>query len=141
MHNFLLVFCILHSAFCIAGCSLPNLEKPQCTAARDTVKQFYSWYIATDADVRAAHPEIFSKYISPLFSDSLDPKDWETDHFILTNNWPKSFRVGTCTSESNDKAILQVVLLWRDDTKSEQKEVKVETVKTGDKWLINKVFN
>jgi hypothetical protein len=63
------------------------------------------------------------------------------DYFTATENYPKAFRVGSCTSESDDKAILQVVLLWRDDTKSEQKEVKVETVKTGDKWLINKVFN
>lgn len=63
------------------------------------------------------------------------------DYFTATENYPKAFRVGSCTSESDDKAILQVVLLWRDDTKSEQKEVKVETIKTGDKWLINKIFN
>jgi len=63
------------------------------------------------------------------------------DYFTATENYPKAFRVGSCSSDSNDKVTLQVLLLWRDDTKSEQKEVHVETVKTGDAWLINKVSN
>ncbi len=63
------------------------------------------------------------------------------DYFTATDNYPKAFRVGSCTSDSDDKATFQVLLLWRDDVKSEQKEVHVETVKTGDAWLINKVSN
>ena len=63
------------------------------------------------------------------------------DYFTETDVYPKAFRVGSCTSDSDDKATLQVLLLWRDDTKSEQKEVHVETIKTGNAWLINKVSN
>ena len=44
----LLSFCILHCIFALAACSLPNLEKPQCTEARDSVKQFYSLHLASD---------------------------------------------------------------------------------------------
>ena len=62
------------------------------------------------------------------------------DYFTATDNYPKAFRVGECSAESDEKATLQVLLLWRDDTKSEQKEVHVETIKDGEKWLINKVF-
>lgn len=133
--------CLLLTAYCQLACSIPNLEKPQCTAARDTVKQFYSWYIGTEANVKADHPEIYNKYVSPLFSNSFEPKDWETDHFLLTNDWPKTFRAGSCSVESEDKAVFQVVLLWRDDNSSYQKEVKVEAIKTGNTWLISKVFN
>ncbi|MEO6052146.1 MAG: hypothetical protein ABIP78_12560 [Pyrinomonadaceae bacterium] len=63
------------------------------------------------------------------------------DYFTATDNYPKAFRVGECKSDADDRAALQILLLWRDDTKSEQKEVHVETIKVGDKWLINKVSN
>ena len=53
----------------------------------------------------------------------------------------KAFRVGECSSDSDEKATLQVLLLWRDDTKNEQKQVYVEAVKVGEEWLINKVSN
>ncbi len=61
------------------------------------------------------------------------------DYFTATDNYPKAFRVGVCTSQSVDKATLQILLLWKNDDESEQKEVRVEAVKVGDRWLINKV--
>jgi hypothetical protein len=42
---------------------------------------------------------------------------------------------------SENKVVFQVVLFWKDDTRSEQREIKVETVKRNDKWLIDKVEN
>jgi hypothetical protein len=138
MHNVLLLLCVLHCVFGIAACSIPSLEKPECTQARDSVKQFYSWYLATDADERSSHPEIYGKFISSTFP--LDRgSNWETDPYLLTNNFPKTFRVGTCKVTDSEHLELQVLLLWRDDTRNEQREVHVETVKVGDKWLINNV--
>lgn len=132
------IFVCLSTA--LSGCSLPNLENPECSHARDSVKQFYSWYLGTDADERGKHPEIFNKFISPEF-----PRDrssaLKTDPVLLTDNFPKTFRVGVCKMVDSEHVELQVLLLWRDDIKSEQKEIKVEAVKTGDKWLIKKVFN
>jgi hypothetical protein len=125
--------------FSISSCSIPNLEKPECTQARDSVKQFYSWYLGTNAEERSKHPEIYKKFISPTFS--FDPKKWETDSYLLTNDFPKTFRVGACKVNDSEHVGLQVLLLWRDDTKSEQKEVHVESVKISDKWLISKVSN
>jgi hypothetical protein len=63
------------------------------------------------------------------------------DYFTGTDNYPKAFRVGSCTSEADGRATLQVLLLWRDDTKSAQKEVHVDTLKADDRWLISKVSN
>ena len=68
-------------------------------------------------------------------------RETSKDYFTATDNYPKAFRVGSCILDAEDKARLQVLLLWRDETKSEQKEVQVETVKTGEAWLINKVSN
>ena len=64
----------------------------------------------------------------------------ERDYFTATENYPKAFRVGSCTADSDDKATLQVLLLWRTDEQNEQKEVHVEVLKKGEKWLINRVF-
>ncbi len=134
--------CSVAIVFFASACSLPNLEKPQCTAARDSVKRFYSFHFGNDMHPSLENLKSREQFLtSELISSLSAPTETAKDYFTATENYPKAFRVGSCTSDSDDKAILQVVLLWRDDTKSEQKEVKVETVKTGDKWLINKVFN
>jgi hypothetical protein len=61
------------------------------------------------------------------------------DYFTATENYPKAFRVGECVQNSDNNVELQVVLLWRDDTKNDQKQVHVETLMVDGKWLINKV--
>jgi hypothetical protein len=142
MRNFLLVFCILHSAFFITSCSIPNLETPQCTEARDVVKRFYSFHFGNDMrplseDFKAQEIFLTSELIATLFSTDKEARDY----FTATENHPKAFRVGECSAESDSKATLQVLLLWRDDTSSDQKEIHVETVLIGDRWLINKVAN
>ena len=137
-HYFLLIFCVLYSALCLTSCSLPSLEKPECTQARDSVKQFYSWYLGTDAEERSKHPEIYEKFISPTFP--FDPKKWETDPYLLTNDFPKTFRVGACKVNDSEHVELQVLLLWRDDTRSEQREIKIEAAKQNGKWLIDKIL-
>jgi len=138
-HILLLLFC---SVFFAAGCSLPNLEKPQCTAARDAVKRFYSLHFGNDMRPSAENLKASVPYLTPdLYQRLASTNDSAKDYFTQTEDYPKAFRVGSCTSDSDTKAVLQVVLLWRDDTRTEQKEVHVETVKVGDKWLVNNVSN
>ena len=129
-------------AIATASCSLPNLEDANCSEARNVVKQFYSVHFGNDMRPSAENLKARERFLTNELTGSLSASN-ETakDYFTATENYPRAFRVGTCASESNDKAILQVVLLWRDDTKSDQKEVKVEAVKDNGKWLINKVFN
>ena len=38
----------LSVALATVGCGVPNLEKPQCTAARESVKHFYSVHVGND---------------------------------------------------------------------------------------------
>jgi hypothetical protein len=131
-------FCLLT----ISSCSLPNLEKPQCIQARDSVKRFYSFHFGNDMqpspeNLKAREPFLTSDLFTALSAST----DTANDYFTATDKYPKAFRVGSCTSDADDRAVLQILMLWRDETGSVQKEVHVETVKTGDKWLINKVTN
>ena len=61
------------------------------------------------------------------------------DYFTETDDYPKAFRVGDCNVTNENKTVFQVVLFWKDDTRSEQREIKVEAVKQNNIWLINKV--
>ena len=137
-----IMVCLLLSALGQLSCSLPNLEKPQCTAARDTVKRFYSFHFGNDMhpsleNLKARGAFLTSELVSALSASNESAKDY----FTATDNYPRAFRVGSCTTDSDNSATLQVVLLWRDETKTEQKEVHVETRRVEDKWLINKVSN
>ena len=76
-----------------------------------------------------------------LFQELSALSEQKRDYFTATDNYPKAFRVGECKAESQDRVTMQVVLLWKTETSSEQKEVQAEAVKTGDAWLINKVSN
>ena len=134
--------CSVAFVFFASACSLPSLEKPQCTAARDVVKRFYSFHFGNDMHPSPENLKARAQFLtSDLISSLSSSTETAKDYFTATEDYPKAFRVGECTSESNDRATLQVLLLWRDDTRNEQREVHVETVKVGDKWLINKVFN
>ncbi|MEO7539721.1 MAG: hypothetical protein ABIV21_06820 [Pyrinomonadaceae bacterium] len=123
-----------------AGCSLPNLEQPQCTAARDTVKRFYSFHFGNDMHLTPENIRQRESFLTQELTNALEASpESATDYFTATDQYPKAFRVGSCTSVSDDKATLQILLLWKDDTKSDQKEVHVDAVRDGDKWLISKV--
>jgi len=52
---------------------------------------------------------------------------------------PKAFRVGQCREIANDKVEFQVLLFWRNDVRSEQREIKVEAARQNDRWLIDNV--
>jgi hypothetical protein len=126
------------AAISLSGCSVPNLETPQCVAARDAAKRFYSFYFGSDMNA-LENAKALSGFLTNELSSSLAGPKGKIDYFTASENFPKAFRVGACTSDSSDSATLQVVLLWRDDASSDQKEVQVEIVKRGDRWLINKV--
>jgi hypothetical protein len=128
--------CLLLTAHCQLGCSIPNLEGEQCGRSRDTVREFYSWYLGTDADMRAKQKEIYDRFISPNFagapSGGLDP-------FFLSDTTPTTFKVGKCQQKDDSHVDMQVQIYWRHDGTTDQKQVYAKTIKTGDKWLIDKV--
>jgi len=78
---------------------------------------------------------------SGLKSSLAASTDETRDYFTGTDNYPKAFRVGQCTSLEDNQATLQVLLLWHDETRDAQRVVHVETKLVDSKWLIDKVTN
>ena len=136
MQNLLFVLGIAHCTFCISSCSIPSLESRECAEARNTVKEFYSWYLGTDAKTRERQRVTYDRFIAPSFgattSDDLDP-------FFLSLTPPTTFKIGKCETKNESNTEIQVQLYWRLADKTQQEEVFAETIKTGDTWLIDKV--
>lgn len=135
-----LVFCLF--AFCLACGSVPTLESAECTQGRDTVKRFYSFHFGNDMQPSAENLAQRKSYLTPeLFATLSAGTETKIDYFTATDSYPKAFRIGSCTAQGNEKVSFQIVLFWKDDTRSEQKEVKAELVRSSDVWLISKVTN
>lgn len=139
--NFLL-FCLLLTAYCSLNCSMPNLAEPECTASRGVVKEFYSYHFGNEMRFSQENLKPREKFLTPEFVKSLQVLQTENDPFTTNNtDFPKAFRIGKCEVAAPDKTIFEVVLFWRDDTRSEQKIIKAEVIKQNEKWLINKILN
>ncbi|MFT3745009.1 MAG: hypothetical protein QM785_12040 [Pyrinomonadaceae bacterium] len=106
------------------------------------MKRFYSFHFGNDMTPSPESLKAREKFLTSELVKTLSAStEQKRDYFTATDDYPKAFRVGECTAESSDKVTLQVVLLWRNEARSEQKEVKAEAIKAADNWLINKVFN
>jgi Protein of unknown function (DUF3828) len=133
-------FILLVSA--LSACSIPNLESPECTEARSAVREFYSFHIGNDLKPSAENLKLREKFLSKELINTLSvSNEAKKDYFTATEDYPKAFRVGGCEAVSPEKTVLEVLLFWRDDVRSEQREIKVEAVKENGKWLIDKVSN
>ncbi len=132
--------CLLLTAYCSLSCSVPNLEKPDCTEARQAVREFYSYHFGNDMKPSEENLRQREKFLTAELKQNLAAQaDSKTDYFTATDDYPKAFRVGGCDVKGEGKTVFEVLLFWKDNTRSEQREIEVETVKQNDKWLINKV--
>lgn len=134
--------CLLSTVFCLLSCgSVPNLEKPECEESRNTVREFYSVHFGNDMkpseDYLKRREKFLTSDLKNLIAKNLSDK---RDYFTATDDYPKAFRVGSCEVIAPDRTIFGVLVFWKDDTRSEQREIKVEAVKENDRWLINKTF-
>lgn len=134
-------YLLVTSCFSLLSCSIPNLEKPECTAARQTVREFYSYHFGNDMKPSEENLRLREKFLTDELKQNLaEHPEGNIDYFTATDDYPKAFRVGGCEVISNNKTVFEVVFFWKDDKRSEQREIKVEAIKQADKWLINKVF-
>lgn len=126
-----------------SGCSIPNLESPDCNEARNVVRELYSTHLGNDMKPSAEYLNVREKFLSAELNLFLKAQNESAeDFFTQTADYPKTFRVGKCTViEPDNRVRIQVLLFWKDDTRDEQKEVFVEAVNQSDTWLINKVEN
>ena len=81
------------------------------------------------------------RFLTPEFTNFLKNGQDGIDPFTTNStDLPKAFRVGECKEISPDRAEFQVLLFWRDDTRTEQREILVPAVRSGDKWLIDRIL-
>ncbi|CAN5572486.1 hypothetical protein BH18ACI1_BH18ACI1_18560 [soil metagenome] len=138
MNNCFIAFCILHFAFLI-GCSIPNWEKPECAEARNTVRELYSYHFGNDMKFTKENLGRREKFLSKDLKQKLENQpESAADYFTATEDYPKAFRIGGCEVVEPDKKIsIQVLLFWKSDTRSQQREIYVEVVKENNNWLVN----
>lgn len=142
--NWLFMFCIFNFAFLIfSACSIPNLESQDCTEARNTVKELYSYHFGNDMKFTGENLKQRERFLSDSLKQQLENQpESAIDYFTATDDYPKTFRLGKCEVVEVDKKVnVQIVLFWKTDTRSEQKEVQGEVVKQNDDWLVNKIGN
>lgn len=132
---------LLLIVLCQINCSIPNLQSSECIEAQNTVKELYSYHFGNDMKFTKENLKQREKYLTAELKQQLENQpDSAIDYFTATDDYPKAFRLGDCkTAEPGKKVNIQVVLFWKSETRSEQKEVRVEVVKQNDNWLVNKV--
>ena len=117
------------------------MEKPECTESRNVVREFYSVHFDGEMKPSEEYLKRREKFLTAdlrnIISKNLSD---QRDYFTATDDYPKAFRVGGCEVIAPGKTIFSVLVFWKTDTRSEQREIKVESVKENDKWLVGKVF-
>lgn len=124
----------------LAACSVPNLEPPQCTQARNTVQTFYSHHF--DGDMTFSQENLASreKFLTANYIDALKKITSPQDVFTAgSTEHPRAFRVNVCEPVSDTKVDMTVLLFWRDDEHTEQRAINVETVLENGEWRIDSV--
>lgn len=139
--KFLLYF-VPFTLYLVSCGSIPNLEPPECTESRNVVREFYSFHFGNEMRFSPENLKLREKFLTPQFFAELQGKQTENDVFTTNNtDFPKAFRVGKCEIVAPEKTVFEILLFWRDDTRSEERKIKAEIVKQDGKWLINKVLH
>ncbi|HLA95378.1 MAG TPA: hypothetical protein VK612_06635 [Pyrinomonadaceae bacterium] len=132
--------CIFTFAFLLGSCSIPNLEPPSCIESRTDVREFYSFHFGNGLAFSQESLKQRERFLTPELAKRLEVEKDGADPFTTRDtDFPKAFRVGECKEISPERTEFQVLLFWRDDTRTEQREIRVEVVKDNDKWLIDKI--
>lgn len=142
IQKWLIIFSIFSFAFStFTGCSIPNLESQDCTEARNTVKELYSYHFGNEMKFTKENLKPLEKFLTDDLKKQLESQpESAVDYFTATDDYPKAFRLGKCSDvEPDKKVIMQVLLFWKTETRSEQKEIQVEVVKQNNNWLVGKV--
>jgi hypothetical protein len=129
------------AAFFAVSCEIPVIESQDCSEAQIAVREFYSYHFDGDMAINAKELERLKKYMTPQAAKELEGTETENDIFTTNStDHPKAFRIGSCKLEQPDTARLSVLLFWRSDERTEQREINIEAKKIDGKWLFNKVI-
>jgi len=133
----LVVFSLLYLA---AACSVPNLESATCVESRNALREFYSFHFGNNMSFTPDDLRARERFLTPEFAEKLRGSREGTDPFTTgADDIPKAFRAGDCREISPERTAIEVVLFWKDDTRSEERKINVEMAKRGDVWLVDNI--
>jgi len=104
------------------------------------VREFYSFHFGNDMKFSSDNLRSREEFLTPAFVDRLRQHDSAFDPFTLTDDHPKTFRVGECQLvELGKRVSFDVLLFWKTDTESIQRSIKVDALREDGGWLIETV--
>lgn len=131
---------ILNFSFLVQSCRLYSLEPLECTEARVAAKQFYSFHFGNEMRPSPENLKLRERFLTPRYFAALTASgEGSLDQFTLTENYPKSFKIGECRADTATNLDLQIQLYWKDDYNTVQQEVVANMVKESGKWLLDGV--
>jgi hypothetical protein len=123
------------------GCSsisLPSLEDPACTEARESARSFYSVHFGGDLKPTEESLKARSAALTGAFASRLRAENPQRiDPFTLTEDYPRAFKFGGCEARKDGAVELEVQLLWRDQNVTKQESVYAIMTKNDGRWLID----
>jgi hypothetical protein len=143
-----LVSCLLLFTFSLLpACSIPNLEEQDCREARDRIREFYSFHFGNDMNLSEENIKLREKFLTArlradILNDAITLPVKTTEYFTAapTDDLPKAFRIGECkVIQPGMEVQFDVLLFWKDDTRTEQKHVLTSLKKENENWLIDSV--
>jgi hypothetical protein len=135
----LLSFCILHCALCIISCSIPAIESPDCSAAREVTKRYYSLAIGGDLADQPDSLRQIKQLQAPDFSVGGTQISGGRDPYNFSLVTPSSSRVVECADLGNGEVMNNVTVIWRQNDQNYLRKDKVTLARSGDTWLIEHI--
>lgn len=132
---------IIFAVSCVSAagkCSVPSLEPVECSQSQIALREFFSFHFGNDMRFSQSNLEKRQPYLTERFRESVEKSTEDSDPFTLRDNdFPKSFRIGQCNVESADSTKFDVLIFWKDDTRSEQRKLIATMKLAGDRWLLD----
>jgi hypothetical protein len=124
----------------LVGCGVPNLESPECNAARTDLREFYSFHFGNEMRFSPEELQKRERFVTDDLIANWSGSVPGTDPFTTGDtDLPKAFRVAECRLDGPQKAVFNVVLFWKDDIRSEERTIRAEMVRSAERWRLNKV--
>lgn len=136
-----IAFCLITCALCFGACgSIPNLESAECTAVRNSARQFYSFHFANNMVPSRETFKAREQFLTPRFNATLAvaPQS-DLDPFTMAVELPRTFKIAECTALSPTNVDIKIQTYWRDDVSTRQQEVQANFINEGGKWLLDSV--
>ena len=108
--------------------------------SRNALREFYSFHFGNSMTFSQEDLNKRERFLTPEFVEKLRNSQEGTDPLTTGDaDLPKAFRADACREASAERTDHEVVLYWKDDTRTEERKISVSMTKRGDTWLVDSV--